>query len=311
MGGGSWNGKNFGGLHTGADKKQNSGPYSSDGYIRNPRVSHLDFVAGEEVIYIGSSKYKHKTNIPNGTKGTVLEKEGGLKSARSVLRIDFKEHGVRYVRKELLQFPSDYSESLEDQLDRKPPLVGNQSYRTDSRRQKRASERNVAYSQTLENRKKNKEFREWRKSFLDEAELTLEAQWNQLKHDDTLSDNRKLEVSIKKSIKTLKKDGEDENQDEIRKFQQQLKDIKEYEESVTKEKNSIAEILRNKKSRQLLRNVYNRESYNNYLHSQWNNLEYVFQTKPSREYVVQPETEATSTEAQRLLMWGLYPQDVF
>ena len=96
MGGGSWNGKNFGGLHTGADKKQNSGPYSSDGYIRNPRVSHLDFVAGEEVIYIGSSKYKHKTNIPNGTKGTVLEKEGGLKSARSVLRIDFKEHGVRY-----------------------------------------------------------------------------------------------------------------------------------------------------------------------------------------------------------------------
>ena len=310
MGGGSWNGKNFGGLHTGADKKQNSGPYSSDGYIRNPRVSHLDFVAGEEVIYIGSSKYKHKTRIPNGTKGTVLEKEGGLKSARSVLRIDFKEHGVRYVRKELLQFPSDYSESLEEQLDRKPPLVGNQNYRADSRREQRATNRDTKYHQTLENRKKNKEFREWRKSFLDEAELSLQTQLNQLKYDDTLSDNRKQEVSIKQTIRTLKKEGEDENKDEISALQQKLKDIREYEESVIKEKNILIEILRTKKSRQFLRNVYNRESYNNYLHSQWKNQDYVFQKEPSREYVVQPETEATSTEAQRLLLWGLYPQDV-
>ena len=310
MGGGSWNGKNFGGLHTGADKKQNSGPYSSDGYIRNPRVSHLDFVAGEEVIYIGSSKYKHKTRIPNGSKGTVLEKEGGLKSPRSVLRVDFKEHGVRYVRKELLQFPSDYSESLEEQLDRKPPLVGNQNYRADSRRERRATNRDTKYQQTLENREKNKEFREWRKSFLDQAEVSLQSQLNQLKHDDTLSDNRKQEVAIKKTIKTLKKEGEDENKDEISKLQQQLKDIKDYEDTVTKEKNIVSELLRNKRSRRLLRNVYNLESYNNYLHSQWKNQEYVFQTEPSREYVVQPETEATSTEAMRMLLWGLYPQDV-
>ena len=54
MGGGSWNGKNYGGLHTGADKKQNVGPYSSDGYRPNPFLSNLDFVTGDEVIYIGN-----------------------------------------------------------------------------------------------------------------------------------------------------------------------------------------------------------------------------------------------------------------
>ena len=75
MGGGSWNGKNFGGMHTGADKKQNGGPYHNNGYVHEPNISHLDFMEGDKVRYTGSEKYKHKSRVPNGAIGTVMKKD--------------------------------------------------------------------------------------------------------------------------------------------------------------------------------------------------------------------------------------------
>ena len=61
MGGGNWNGKNFGGMHTSDGKKQNAGPYSNNGFQPEPFTSHRDFVEGDEVIYTGSSsKNKNK-----------------------------------------------------------------------------------------------------------------------------------------------------------------------------------------------------------------------------------------------------------
>ena len=76
-----------------------------------------------------------------------------------------------------------------------------------------------------------------------------------------------------------------------------------------KERVIIKEILRNEKSRKFLRNVYNRESYNNFLHSQKNGEEYVFQKK-TKDYAVKEGVEATSTPQLELLRWGLYPQQV-
>ena len=76
---------------------------------------------------------------------------------------------------------------------------------------------------------------------------------------------------------------------------------------VTKEKNSIAEILRNKKSRKLLRmyTIVNRITTISTLNGTIKNMYF----KRNRVvYVVQPETEATSTETQRLLMWGCIPR---
>lgn len=323
MGGGSWNSKNYGGLHTGADKNQNSGPYSSDGYRVNPTVSHLDFVEGEDVIYIGNHKYKHKTRIPNGTRGTVLSKNNlqnkRLKSCRSLLRVDFNEHGIRYVRKELLQFPSDYSESLEEQLDKPGVTEGVQSYRNEARSRRRQLARDSRYEQTLDNRQKTKEFREWRKDFLDQTCSTLQNELNELKHDENLSINRKKEVMLKQELRGIRKEESSDECSPERKaelttqmaaIKEQLEAIKQYESDLTKEKNILNDILQNKQSRKFIRKVYNRESYNNYLHATKEGKPYVFEHKPSREYTVTPNVAAAKNDRINLLQWGLYPRDV-
>ena len=117
MGGGSYNGKNFGGMHTGTDKNANAGPYSNNGYRPEPNVSHLDYEVGDTVTHIGSEKYKHKSRVPNGAKGLIMKKDNlsnkRQKTCRSILKVDFGLYGINYIRKELLQFPSDYSECLE------------------------------------------------------------------------------------------------------------------------------------------------------------------------------------------------------
>ena len=98
MGGGSLNGKNFGGMHTGADKRANSGPYSNDGYRPNPTSSHLDFEVGDKVNYIGSEKYKHKSRVPNGAIVTIMKKDNltnkRQKTCRSILKVDFGQNGI-------------------------------------------------------------------------------------------------------------------------------------------------------------------------------------------------------------------------
>jgi len=132
MGGGHWNGKNFGGMHTSDGKKQNAGPYSNNGFQPDPFTSHRDFVEGDEVIYTGSSsKNKNKRNVPNGAVGTVVEKSYNRlqKSSRSTILVDFGQNGVRYVNKNCLMFPSDDEECIEKRLDAPPVILGVQSHR--------------------------------------------------------------------------------------------------------------------------------------------------------------------------------------
>ena len=324
MGGGSYNGKNFGGMHTGADKKQNGGPYSNDGYINDPNSSHLNFLPDEEVIYIGSTnKNKHKKDVPNGTRGTVVDKNNlnnpKQKSSRSLILVDFGLHGVRYVHKNVLQFTSDYSDCLETLCEKRGTTEGDQSSRNKTRALKRSKFRDAKYQQTLENREKRKQFREWRKDFLDQKELDLRVELEDLKQDPTLVENRKQEVVIKQEHRVLKmandkdetlsEETKQENKERMDELKAQLTVFSNYEKSNMKERDIIREILRNKQSRKFLRNVYNRESYNNYLHSQMNGQEYVFQ-KETKEYKVNPDAEATSTPERELLCWGLYPHQV-
>jgi hypothetical protein len=132
MGGGHWNGKNFGGMHTSDGKKQNAGPYSNNGFQPDPFTSHRDFVEGDEVIYTGSSsKNKNKRNVPNGAVGTVVEKGYNRlqKSSRSTILVDFGQNGIRYVSKNCLMFPSDAEECMEKRLDAPPVILGVQSHR--------------------------------------------------------------------------------------------------------------------------------------------------------------------------------------
>lgn len=324
MGGGSYNGKNFGGMHTGADKKQNGGPYSNNGYINDPNSSHLNFLPDEEVIYIGSTnKNKHKKDVPNGTKGTVVDKNNlnnpKQKSSRSLILVDFGLHGVHYVHKNVLQFTSDYSDCLETLCEKKGTTEGDQSSRNKVRSDKRSKFRDAKYQQTLENREKRKQFREWRKDFLDQKESELRVELEDLKQDPTLVENRKQEVVIKQEHRVLKmandkdetlsEETKQENKARMDELKAQLTAFSNYEKSNMKERDIIREILRNKQSRKFLRNVYNRESYNNYLHSQMNGQEYVFQ-KETKEYKVNPDVEATSTPERELLRWGLYPHQV-
>ena len=169
MGGGSWNGKNFGGMHTGANKNQNNGPYSNDGYIPQ-NDSHLEYIKGENVIYVGSTnKIKHKNDIPNGALGTVVDKNNLNnklnKSSRSQIKVDFGEYGVRLVNKKVLQISNDYSNSLAHNLNCN--VRGKQSHLNKIRNKKRSKERELKYKQTLKNREDNKQYREFRKELLD------------------------------------------------------------------------------------------------------------------------------------------------
>ena len=95
--------------------------------------------------------------------------------------------------------------------------------------------------------------------------------------------NPKLEVSIKKSIK-FEKDRMIRNQ--RRNSQTPTTTERCNKHIYTACYYSIAEFFVTK-SLETLTNVYNRESYNNYLHSQWNNQDMYFK-RSYREYVVQP-----------------------
>ncbi len=60
MGGGQWNGKNFGGLHTSDGKNLKKRTLSSNGYIPDTRFNHLNYLPGDKVFYVGTSKNKSK-----------------------------------------------------------------------------------------------------------------------------------------------------------------------------------------------------------------------------------------------------------
>ena len=354
MGGGSWNGKNFGGLHTGADKKQNGGPYSNDGYKHDINCSHQNFIKGEEVMYIGSSnKNKHKKDIPNGSLGTVVQKNNLQnhlqKSSRSLILVDFGEHGKRYVRKNLLQFPSDYSDSLQTQLDNIP--TSNQSTRTLLRSKKKSKERELKYKQTLKNREDNKEYRQFRKDLLDtkkielleqSIELVNSPEYNELKNKYTekkaslvklrerysqskLSNNMtKEEFNKNKYIQQKINDGSTLEQATEMYTTQEQKD-KETIELLKTESTSLSnEIDRRKElskilkatsessARDFFRNEYSsRYYYNQMLYQKWCEYNNVKPVihKP-KDRKVTPTVKHKSTFELDLLRWGLYPSDV-
>ena len=303
----------------GMDKNQNNGPYYNNGYIHDKHTSHQCFVPGENVIFTASTnKNKHKKDVPNGTRGTVMVKNKNQKSSRSQVLVDFGEYGTRYVHKNVLQFTTDYSDCL-DTLREKQGSKGIQSSRDKARAARRSQAREAKYQQALENRKARNEFREWRKDYLDQAKINLEQELVTLKEDPTLAENRKQEVIIKQERRVLKLANEKDqslseetkqaNKARMDELKAQLDVFTDYEKSNLKERDIIREILRNEQSRKFLRNVYNRESYNNFLHSQKNGEEYVFQKKTA-DYAVKEGVEATSTPQLELLRWGLYPQQV-
>ena len=74
---GTYNGHNFGGLHTGTGKYQHSGVYGCNGY-RHKNVSHKLFVPGSEVTYMGN--HTNKRYVPSGCQGTVVSKNCNAKT---------------------------------------------------------------------------------------------------------------------------------------------------------------------------------------------------------------------------------------
>ena len=86
---GQWNGKNFGGCHTGNGKKQKTGHYFNNG-IHHRVQSHLCFKPGMTVV-------EKKTGYPF----TVLEKNN--KGPRSLIRVKDNIDGeIKYIRTNLL-----------------------------------------------------------------------------------------------------------------------------------------------------------------------------------------------------------------
>ena len=71
---GNWNGKNFGGLHTGTGKYQKGGPYSMNGQ-RFKKIPNYKFEVDRLVKYIGT----HKDFIH--AKGRVVSKVGDKQKA--------------------------------------------------------------------------------------------------------------------------------------------------------------------------------------------------------------------------------------
>jgi len=96
---GSWNGKNFGGLHTGTGKYQKGGVYSSNGKRFKP-FPNSKFEVGKEVAYIGS----HKDYRGEMGKGVVVSKNGDtIRSGRSIIKVKLGNQNV-YFHKNNLRF---------------------------------------------------------------------------------------------------------------------------------------------------------------------------------------------------------------
>lgn len=94
---GEYNGKNYGGLHTGTGKYQKGGVYSTDGK-RFPRVPSKDYKEGLMVRYIG----KHKDFI--GQRGKIIK--GGVKRARCIIRVQLTDK-ITYFNKKSLEIIVD------------------------------------------------------------------------------------------------------------------------------------------------------------------------------------------------------------
>lgn len=287
-------------------KKQNAGPYYSNGYRPNSRVSHKDFVVGEKVIYIGMNKNNHKSKLNNGDQGVVLEKKG--RSTRSLILVQFS-NSIRLVPKQLLQFPTDYTYCLEEQLTQCRPGV--QSNRNQNKKLVRQKLQHKKYETILANRDKRREFRKWRQQFLDGLEENLVNEYKSLKESEIIKLGRVRESEIKKQIRLLKQKDEltDEETSQLEAYQAEVKQITRREKLHYQELRTLDQMVNNKASRQFVRCVYNRESYNHYLHCMKNNDDYptFYKTlsKPSRTYSVETTSPSHTTEPIQRFQWGL------
>ena len=118
---GQWNGKNFGGSHTGNGTKQKTGHYFNNGIYHRPQP-HREFEAGVRVV-------EKKT----GNIGVVKGKKE--KCPRSLIRVDF-DGEVKYIRSNLLHTVDKVSIEQEKQFkkfkqtqgeNKKKPFVKNTS----------------------------------------------------------------------------------------------------------------------------------------------------------------------------------------
>jgi hypothetical protein len=96
---GQWNGKNFGGGHTGDGKKQTTGHYYNN--VHHRRQSHLKFKPGTTVI-----------EKKSGKEGIVLEKVE--KVPRTLIRVDINGE-IKYIRTNLLHTKDRVNELLDEQ----------------------------------------------------------------------------------------------------------------------------------------------------------------------------------------------------
>lgn len=95
---GNWNGKNFGGLHTGTGKYQKGGPYSMDGQ-RFRKIPNYKFEEDRLVKYIGTHKdFRRKS-------GKIASKVGDKhRSGRSFIKVKLDDGPIVYFHKNNLRF---------------------------------------------------------------------------------------------------------------------------------------------------------------------------------------------------------------
>ena len=302
MGGGHYNGKNHGGEHTGDGKKQKCGPYSANGYRSESEISHQDFVVGSQVIYTGTNKNKNKNYIPNGTRGEIMEKDNSYKlqkTSRSILKVDFGEQGIRYVNKNVLQLVGSFEENQEYVLNT-TDTEGIQSERNDKKKKVQEKIRPANYTDILENREKNKEFREWRKNHLDETQIIIQNHINELQSSPEYKQKKETRKKLIEEIEdirenySLKKEQETktkiiseyrdnnpyhtneqcekhyvkqkENDYKRQKYlKNELLKVKDYFESSSDEIKKLNEVI-NSGNRQFIYKVTGKNDYNTYLH---------------------------------------------
>ena len=95
---GSFNGHNFGGLHTGTGKYQNSGPYSNNG-IRKTIHPTREYIVGKSVAYTGSHKDFYSS------QGLIISKRGDVqKTGRSLIKVLLEDGRKTYFHKDGLVF---------------------------------------------------------------------------------------------------------------------------------------------------------------------------------------------------------------
>ena len=238
MGAGDNNGHNFGGLHTGCGKGGRRGPYSAGGFRPNTEISHLDFLEGDVVYYIGTQKHNRNSKrlIQNGDIGSVMLKDKTDKRVpRSKIRVDFGERGICYVEKKLLQHEDDYEIYLDELLDKESLTEGYQSFRVEARKEEGSKEtkaKKVMEEESCVKRNEMKEFRQKKKLFNHVSKLQMEADIQSL--SDNGGENRRIErlISIlKEDIKDLVVDSE-----EYLSIRKKIKDLNGEQFSLKKQK---------------------------------------------------------------------------